>query len=152
MLLRPESGRMSETLSSWHARIYWLAIFIRPSQILFLLLVLFFAEYLPSLQEKTNAPLDKKRLRTSKHFFVFFSWWKAKNLPSLGQETKIKMQLDVEVSPPAIVINLNQYYKLVNIWRKLAYFFLVHDFFSSEFWSSPRRADRQTDRQTESDS
>ena len=35
-------------------------------------------------------------------------------------------------------------------------FFLVPDFFSSEFWSSPRRADRQTDgqtdRQTESDS
>ncbi len=25
-------------------------------------------------------------------------------------------------------------------------FFLVHDFFASEFWSSPRRADRQTDR------
>ncbi len=68
------------------------------------------------------------------------------------------MQLNFEVSRPAIVINLNQYYKLVNIWRKLAYgslvmnFFLVYDFFSSEFWSSPSRADRQTDRQTESDS
>ncbi len=36
-----------------------------------------------------------------------------------------KMQLDVEVSPPAIVINLNQYYKLVNIWRKLAYIRII---------------------------
>ena len=48
-----------------------------------------------------------------------------------------------------------RYYKLLDeSWMGSSQmnFFLVHDFLPSEFWSSPRRADRQTDRRTESDS
>ncbi len=57
------------------------------------------------------------------------------------------MQLDVEVSPPASVITLNKYKWCVpkEHWQH----FLVPDFFSSEFWSSSRWADRQTDRRTD---
>ncbi len=65
------------------------------------------------------------------------------------------MQLDVEVSPPASVITLNKYKRCVpkEHWLTFVHccvltynFFLVPDFFPSEFWSSPRRANRQANR------
>ncbi len=50
-----------------------------------------------------------------------------------------KMQLDVDVSPPAISL-------LVDMNPTVMNFFLVLEFFSSDFWSSPRQTDGQTDR------
>ena len=60
-----------------------------------------------------------------------------------------KMQLDVDVSPPVIslLVDINP-----NCWilgqflrdrRTVINFFLVLEFFSSDFWSSPRQTDRQ---------